>query len=50
MRNIHFITHPEVVIDPAVPVPDWTLSPEGNATHGSGAASPMAFARAGNIQ
>ncbi len=29
MRNIHFITHPEVVIDPAVPVPDWTLSPEG---------------------
>lgn len=29
MRNIHFITHPEVVIDPAVPVPDWPLSPEG---------------------
>jgi broad specificity phosphatase PhoE len=26
---IHFVTHPEVVIDPAVPVPDWSLSPEG---------------------
>lgn len=29
MRTIHFITHPEVVIDPAVPVPDWPLSAEG---------------------
>lgn len=29
VRDIHFITHPEVVIDPAVPVPDWPLSPEG---------------------
>ncbi|TPG55539.1 histidine phosphatase family protein [Roseomonas nepalensis] len=26
---LHFITHPEVVIDPAVPVPDWPLSSEG---------------------
>jgi broad specificity phosphatase PhoE len=26
---IHFITHPEVVIDPAVPVPDWPLSAAG---------------------
>jgi len=26
---LHFITHPEVVIDPAVPVPDWPLSAEG---------------------
>ena len=29
MPVIHFITHPEVVINPSVPVPDWPLSPEG---------------------
>ena len=29
MGLAHFITHPEVAIDPAVPVPDWPLSPEG---------------------
>ena len=29
MPVIRFITHPEVVIDPAVPVPDWPLSAEG---------------------
>jgi broad specificity phosphatase PhoE len=29
MPSLHFITHPEVVIDPSVPVPDWPLSPEG---------------------
>lgn len=29
MPILHFITHPEVVIDPSVPVPDWPLSPEG---------------------
>jgi broad specificity phosphatase PhoE len=29
MPTLHFITHPEVVIDPSVPVPDWPLSPEG---------------------
>jgi len=28
---VHFITHPEVVIDPAVPVPDWPLSGLGVA-------------------
>jgi broad specificity phosphatase PhoE len=28
-RHIHFITHPDVLIDPAVPVPDWPLSPRG---------------------
>jgi broad specificity phosphatase PhoE len=26
---VHFITHPDVTIDPAVPVPDWPLSPRG---------------------
>ena len=29
MPTLHFITHPEVVFDPSVPVPDWPLSPEG---------------------
>jgi broad specificity phosphatase PhoE len=28
-RNIYFITHPDVVIDPAVPVPQWPLSERG---------------------
>ena len=29
MSIVHFITHPEVAIDPAMPVPDWPLSPVG---------------------
>jgi broad specificity phosphatase PhoE len=29
MTIVHFITHPEVVIDPTIPVPDWPLSPVG---------------------
>jgi broad specificity phosphatase PhoE len=29
MSIIHFITHPEVMIDPAVPITDWPLSPVG---------------------
>jgi broad specificity phosphatase PhoE len=31
MGAIVFITHPEVVIDPATPVPRWPLSPVGRA-------------------
>jgi len=31
MGAIVFITHPEVVIDPAVPVPRWPLSAKGRA-------------------
>lgn len=31
MANLIFITHPEVVIDPAVPVPEWPLSPLGRS-------------------
>ncbi|HWL83928.1 MAG TPA: histidine phosphatase family protein [Roseomonas sp.] len=31
MSRVIFITHPEVAIDPAVPVPDWTLSEKGFA-------------------
>ena len=29
MRTVTFITHPDVVIDPAVPVPRWPLSERG---------------------
>lgn len=29
--TVFFITHPDVTIDPAVPVPDWPLSPRGLA-------------------
>jgi broad specificity phosphatase PhoE len=28
-QTLYFITHPDVLIDPAVPVPDWPLSPRG---------------------
>ena len=31
MATIRFITHPDVLLDPAVPVPDWPLSPTGRA-------------------
>ena len=27
--NLLFLTHPQVAIDPAIPVPDWTLSQLG---------------------
>lgn len=29
MQTVYFLTHPDVLIDPAVPVPDWPLSPRG---------------------
>lgn len=28
-RTVRFITHPDVLIDPTVPVPEWPLSPRG---------------------
>ena len=28
-RTVHFVSHPEVVIDPAVPIVEWPLSPRG---------------------
>jgi broad specificity phosphatase PhoE len=31
MATVYFITHPDVLIDPAVPVPDWPLSQRGVA-------------------
>lgn len=33
MAAIHFVTHAEVIQDPALPVPDWPLSPRGRARH-----------------
>jgi broad specificity phosphatase PhoE len=29
MATVYFVTHPEVVVDPQVPVPDWGLSATG---------------------
>lgn len=31
MPTAYFVTHPDVLIDPAVPVPDWPLSSRGRA-------------------
>jgi broad specificity phosphatase PhoE len=30
-RNIYFVTHPDVVIDPSIPVPQWPLSARGRS-------------------
>lgn len=37
-RHLFFVTHAEVVIDPQVPVPDWTLSDLGRRRHAAFAA------------
>ncbi len=39
-RTAYFITHPDVVIDPMVPVPLWRLSPTGRARMQAGLAQP----------
>jgi broad specificity phosphatase PhoE len=31
MASVFFVTHPEVTIDPAIPVPQWPLSARGRA-------------------
>jgi broad specificity phosphatase PhoE len=31
VSTVYFITHPDIVIDPAVPVPEWPLSERGRA-------------------
>jgi len=36
-----YVTHPEVIIDPAVPVPLWSLSPEGEARARAFAQHPL---------
>ena len=40
MSLVHFITHPDVVIDPAVPVPDWPLSERGRARMAAALGAP----------
>jgi broad specificity phosphatase PhoE len=40
MPTAFFITHPEVAVDPAVPVPQWGLSDKGRARMELFAASP----------
>ncbi|MFC7476136.1 histidine phosphatase family protein [Dankookia sp. GCM10030260] len=40
MGTAWFVTHPEVEIDPAVPVPDWGLSAEGRRRAGLLAGRP----------
>ena len=39
--NVLFLTHPQVAIDPAIPVPDWTLSHLGAGRMVRFAASPV---------
>jgi len=40
--TVFFITHPDVVIDPGVPVPDWSLNERGRARTHAMAAQPWA--------
>jgi broad specificity phosphatase PhoE len=40
MRRIHFLTHPDVAIDPTAAVTDWALSERGLQRLRSGLASP----------
>jgi len=40
--NVFFITHPDVEIDPQVPVPDWRLSARGRARMAAGLRQPWA--------
>lgn len=40
MSLVHFITHPDVLIDPAVPVPDWPLSERGRERMRAALAAP----------
>lgn len=40
MSLVHFITHPDVVIDPGVPVPEWPLSERGRARMAAALVAP----------
>ncbi len=42
MGTVRYVSHPEVLIDPSVPVPLWTLSDVGRARAISGAGRPWA--------
>lgn len=48
MPLVHYLSHPQVAIDPAVPVPRWGLSPVGAARAAAAARLPWA-ARIGRI-
>jgi hypothetical protein len=37
-----FITHPDVVIDPGIPIPDWPLNERGRARMHAMTAQPWA--------
>jgi len=40
VARVHYITHPDVTIDPARPIPSWPLSPLGRAQMAGIAAAP----------
>lgn len=40
MPRIFFVTHPDVVVDPQIPVPEWPLSPRGLARMRAGLRQP----------
>lgn len=40
---LYFITHPDVVIDPAVPITDWPLSPRGRTRMAALASAPWVW-------
>lgn len=41
MGRVAYLSHPEVAIDPAVPVPDWGLSPRGRGRTEAFATRPI---------
>jgi len=43
MRSLHVVTHPEVEVDPAVPVPAWRLSAPGSQRVQSWAREPWVW-------
>jgi len=42
VATVFYVTHPQVAIDPAVPVPDWGLSPLGLSRIDAAAKAPWA--------
>lgn len=44
MATLILVTHPDVLIDPAVPVPEWPLSERGRTRMTAGCARPWAAA------
>ncbi len=48
MSKLYYISHPQVKIDPAIPVPDWSLSELGRSRAETAAKSPT-LAKVGSI-